>query len=86
MKLNDFLGGEVITAVCGTLGVWGVASVVSFGVDFNRNRFLGGKLCVIIEAAETLLCNLYGDELEPQPELEPEPKPEPLTELVAKLL
>lgn len=64
IKLKDFLGGEVITAAA----TGGVASAVNFGVDFNRNRFLGGKLGVIIEAADALLCNLYGEAAaEPEP-------------------
>lgn len=71
IKLKDFLGGEVITAAA---AAGGVASAVNFGVDFNRNRFLGGKLGVIIEAADALLCNLYG---EAAAEADPEPEPEP---------
>lgn len=80
IKLRDFLGGEIIAAAAEAGG--GVASAVNLGVDFNRNRFLGGKLGVIIEAAEALLCNLYGDDItelpaEPEPEPQPEPAPEP---------
>lgn len=75
------MGGEIIAAAAAAAG-GGVASAVNLGVDFNRNRFLGGKLGVIIEAAEALLCNLYGDDItelpaEPEPEPQPEPAPEP---------
>lgn len=83
IKLRDFLGGEVMAAAAAAVAAGeGVASAVNLGVDFNRNRFLGGKLGVIIEAAEALLCNLYGDDItelpaEPEPEPQPEPAPEP---------